>query len=431
MNDDLFRQLNWRAQKRYYHMNTIRCRFVSPTVRYCISRRIWAKLCVAIESLIHHLRYIFENKRIDMIHFRLIWKLIWHARAYAKRIRKRRRKRQPTSRIRWYDVSKKNITFICMHFFLWINCFSFFSLIDNLPCATKVEIPDSGETFYDHGYKLGWIDQAGKTYVNNHLDIVLKYHQPTPGGIYRVVGFEVTPKSIAKGNYKFTEKVCAITDGKPQEVVAGENEILWTYSVRWEESEIPWASRWDTYLAMKDVQIHWFSIINSIVVVLCLSGVFNFFDYEWLFFFPGFLSVIIVRTVRRDIANYNKDEDIEETLEETGWKLVHGDVFRPPPNSLLLVILVGTGIQLLGMVVVTVCMFNFYQNRKRFLLFIVFAMLGMLSPASRGSLTSAGLFLYCFMGLISGYFAGRLYKTLRGVQPKRAAFQVLIFTWFD
>jgi transmembrane 9 superfamily protein 2/4 len=143
---------------------------------------------------------------------------------------------------------------------------------------------------------------------------------------------------------------------------------------------------------MKDVQIHWFSIVNSVVVVLCLSG---------------FLSVIIVRTVRRDIANYNRDEDLEETLEETGWKLVHGDVFRPPPNSMLLVNLVGTGIQLLGMVIVTV----------------FFAMLGMLSPASRGSLMSAGLFLYCFMGLIAGYYAGRLYKTLRGVQAKRAALQ--------
>ncbi len=32
----------------------------------------------------------------------------------------------------------------------------------------------------------------------------------------------------------------------------------------------------------------------------------------------------------RDIAKYNTDEDMEESIEETGWKLVHGDVFRPP-----------------------------------------------------------------------------------------------------
>ncbi len=65
--------------------------------------------------------------------------------------------------------------------------------------------------------------------------------------------------------------------------------------MRWDKSEVKWASRWDTYLAMRDVQIHWFSIVNSIVVVLCLTG---------------FLSIIIIRTVRRDIANYNKEEDL-------------------------------------------------------------------------------------------------------------------------
>ena len=37
---------------------------------------------------------------------------------------------------------------------------------------------------------------------------------------------------------------------------------------------------------------------------------------------------------------------------------------------------------------------------------IFFAMLGMLSPASRGALLTASIFLYEFMGLVSGYYAG-------------------------
>lgn len=37
-------------------------------------------------------------------------------------------------------------------------------------------------------------------------------------------------------------------------------------------SDVVWASRWDTYLAMSDVQIHWFAIVNSVVIVLFLSG---------------------------------------------------------------------------------------------------------------------------------------------------------------
>ena len=42
-----------------------------------------------------------------------------------------------------------------------------------------------------------------------------------------------------------------------------------------------------------------------------------------------------------------------QAQEETGWKLVHGDVFRAPKNPNLLSVLVGSGVQLLAMVVIT------------------------------------------------------------------------------
>lgn len=268
-------------------------------------------------------------------------------------------------------------------------------LVDNLPCVTRYEIRETGEELHEHGYRLGWEEQ-GHYFVNNHLDILLKYHQPA-ANIFRVVGFEVSPRSISRKHYTFPgAQDCTINKNvEQQEVTKGMNEIVWSYSVRWESSDIPWASRWDTYLRMKDVQIHWFSILNSIVVIICLSG---------------FLSIIIVRTVRRDIDEYNVRDDDERPLEETGWKLVYGDVFRPPQNSMLFANIVGTGIQLVGMVAVTV----------------FFAMLGMLSPASRGSLMSAAIFLYCFMGLVAGYHTGRLYKTLKGSQPKRCAFRTAL-----
>ena len=62
------------------------------------------------------------------------------------------------------------------------------------------------------------------------------------------------------------------------------------------------------------------------------------FSDEWISRFvvstkssSGVLTMIIIRTLRRDIAQYNQEaEDVEDALEETGWKLVHGDVFRPP-----------------------------------------------------------------------------------------------------
>lgn len=40
--------------------------------------------------------------------------------------------------------------------------------------------------------------------------------------------------------------------------------------------------------------------------------------------------------------------------EESGWKLVHGDVFRPPRNLVLLSAVVGTGAQLALLVLLVI-----------------------------------------------------------------------------
>lgn len=91
---------------------------------------------------------------------------------------------------------------------------------------------------------------------------------------YRVVGFEVETLSVDKDDLIFVDDSCKISgDGKPQLVNEDTGtKLYFTYSVEWGESDISWASRWDIYLGMKDVQIHWFSIVNSIVVLFFLSG---------------------------------------------------------------------------------------------------------------------------------------------------------------
>merc|ERR1739838_290655 len=116
-------------------------------------------------------------------------------------------------------------------------------------------------------------------------------------------------------------------------------------------------------------------------------------------FLSGILTMIIIRTLRRDIAAYNREEleeELDESIEETGWKLVHGDVFRPPKHFTILCSFLGSGVQIFFMVLIT----------------IFIAMCGMLSPSSRGALVSAGFVLFMFMGLFCGYFAGRLFKTI-------------------
>ena len=60
-------------------------------------------------------------------------------------------------------------------------------------------------------------------------------------------------------------------------------------------------------------------------------------------FLTGLVAIILMRTLRKDYARYAKtdmDNDMEslerDLTEESGWKLVHGDVFRPPRNLILL-----------------------------------------------------------------------------------------------
>ncbi|XP_017152254.1 transmembrane 9 superfamily member 4 [Drosophila miranda] len=265
-------------------------------------------------------------------------------------------------------------------------------LVDNLPVATRiVSVNNPSEVTYEHGYRLGQVD-GENIYINNHLKFILSYHMHSKGK-YRVVGFEVETVSVNHKELKFHGDTCNFPDSARPQLVnpSGETQLYFTYSVEWKESKVSWASRWDIYLGMRDVQIHWFSIINSLVVVFFLSGI---------------LTMIMIRTLRRDIARYNTDDNIEDTLEETGWKLVHGDVFRPPKNTRLFSAIIGSGIQIFFMALIT----------------IFFAMLGMLSPSSRGALMTSGIFMYVFMGTIAGFYAARLYKTMKGREWKRAAF---------
>ncbi|PIO67006.1 endomembrane protein 70 [Teladorsagia circumcincta] len=48
------------------------------------------------------------------------------------------------------------------------------------------------------------------------------------------------------------------------------------------------------------------------------------------------VGMILMRTLHRDIARYNQLDNEEDAQEEFGWKLVHGDVFRPPRNAMML-----------------------------------------------------------------------------------------------
>lgn len=280
-------------------------------------------------------------------------------------------------------------------------------ILDNLPLVMPIRRGDQDTTpVYQLGYYVGLKGQyAGtkdeKHFIHNHLSFTVRYHTDHQTELSRIVGFEVKPFSVKheyEGEWSENTRLTScdphanrlVTSSTNPQEVEEKQEIIFTYDVQFEESEVKWASRWDAYLLMSDDQIHWFSIVNSLMIVLFLSGM---------------VAMIMLRTLYRDISKYNELETQEEAQEETGWKLVHGDVFRPPVNSDLLCVYAGTGVQCLGMMVVT----------------MLFAVLGFLSPSNRGGLMTAMLFLWVFMGIFAGYAAARLYKMFKGTEWKRIA----------
>jgi transmembrane 9 superfamily member 2/4 len=105
----------------------------------------------------------------------------------------------------------------------------------------------------------------------------------------------------------------------------------------------------------------------------------------------------VLRALHKDIMIYNSDE-LEDPSDETGWKLIHGDVFRNPSSYSFLSINIGTGAQIMMMSMVS----------------CVFIVLGFISPSYRGGLMSAMLLLFVFMGILAGYVSMRFYKFFDG-----------------
>lgn len=48
-------------------------------------------------------------------------------------------------------------------------------LVDNLPVATRIRNPETTETQYEHGYRLGMMNK-GEAFISNHLKFILLYH---------------------------------------------------------------------------------------------------------------------------------------------------------------------------------------------------------------------------------------------------------------
>jgi hypothetical protein len=111
----------------------------------------------------------------------------------------------------------------------------------------------------------------------------------------------------------------------------------------------------------------------------------------------SFLAFIITRILKRDYQTYEDDD--EEDKEETGWKLVHADVFRFPSNVNLIAAILGNGVHLLSLIF---CI-------------LVLALLGLYySEYSYNAMYTSLIIVYTLTTGISGYVSGNYYKQFGG-----------------
>lgn len=209
-----------------------------------------------------------------------------------------------------------------------------------------------------------------------------------------------------------------LTMGRPVKLIETGPKISvdFGYSVNWIETDKLFEDRFEKYLDSEffEHKVHWFSLFNSFMLVLFLTG---------------FVGLILVRTLRHDLARYGtgRGKDLEATTTATnvdysghhqsaadyerelgddyGWKLVHGDVFRQPYNLALLAAMIGSGVQLAVLSLLTIMitiMLDLYEERS--------------------SILTSAIFLYALTAIVSGYVSGAFYAQYGGKRWIRTMF---------
>ncbi|KAK8806356.1 hypothetical protein WA588_002927 [Blastocystis sp. NMH] len=126
-----------------------------------------------------------------------------------------------------------------------------------------------------------------------------------------------------------------MTASDPQ-LVEADKPLIFSVSSSWSPSTGSYARRFDRYLESSffESQIHWFSVLNSFMIVVFLAGL---------------VALIMMRTLSLDYSRYTQAVDGDDT----GWKRIHGDVFRPCPHWPLFAVLMGTGAHIVATVVLS------------------------------------------------------------------------------
>ncbi|XP_069106868.1 transmembrane 9 superfamily member 1-like [Argopecten irradians] len=172
------------------------------------------------------------------------------------------------------------------------------------------EIPVRG--FIGHLEEGGYLPHTHKIYLWAHLNFNIEYNGD------QIIYANVTTKEQAPVGL---------------DSVTAPFEVAFTYSIKWHKSEMKYEERGkrvrDNSFFPKTLEIHWLSIINSMVLVFLLIG---------------FVVIILTRVLKSDFARYNVDDEESDDLDndDNGWKIIHSDVFRFPNLKSLFCAILGT-----------------------------------------------------------------------------------------
>ena len=255
-------------------------------------------------------------------------------------------------------------------------------VVDKLPAGLILYNKETKQTSleYFNGIPLGYREN-GVFYIYNHYQFHILLNKIEEDR-FNVVGFNILPISIKHNKdvavcAKDEKSILENLEKEPQPLVEG--NILFTYDVVYEYSDITLASRWDHYKTAR-AGIHWTGIILSEVLIVQISII--------------IITVLCIK-LRADISSYNYRVSNLEEINEYDWKQISGDVFRPPSvNVLLLSSMLGTGTQLYLMLAAT----------------LFFGLFGFMNPEQRANILNIGILFFCFMGLPGGYVAALFYR---------------------
>lgn len=192
-----------------------------------------------------------------------------------------------------------------------------------------------------------------------------------------------------------TASITADVDGRV-ELKESQTEPLTvdlTYSTEWEETSGKFADRISLHSnhiwSDQSMNIHWLSIINSFILVLLLTV---------------FLAIIVLRVLRNDFARYSDADDellpLEGSVDESGWKQVHGDVFRFPTRPMLFSALIGNGTHLFTWLCIL----------------LLASLSGAFSIDSHGGFYSTAILAFAVTAPIAGFVSAYLYAQIAGDQ---------------